>query len=119
VYIGYDHFEGVPLQTGLARVYRSPVPLLNFFMPAMNLESKVKAGSKESKKEGIIDKPGAVIAVDVRKGREVLMFWKARFLALFVPKGFRTYPGIRPGWSGVRPVRRRPAQGTAGFCRTP
>jgi hypothetical protein len=31
-------------------VYRSLAPLLNFFMPTMKLESKVKVGSKEIKK---------------------------------------------------------------------
>jgi hypothetical protein len=49
-YIGYDHLEGDTLQSRLARVYRHLVPLLNFFMPAMKLESKVKVGSKEVKK---------------------------------------------------------------------
>jgi hypothetical protein len=49
-YIGYDRLEGAALQSRLAAVYRSLVPLLTFFMPAMKLESKVKAGSKEIKK---------------------------------------------------------------------
>jgi hypothetical protein len=38
------------LQARLAAGYRSLAPLLNFFMPTMKLESKVKAGSKEIKK---------------------------------------------------------------------
>jgi hypothetical protein len=33
-YIGYDRLEGQALRSRLAQVYRSPVPLLNFFMPA-------------------------------------------------------------------------------------
>jgi hypothetical protein len=49
-YIGYDRLEGAPLQARLAEVYRFLLPLLNFFMPAMKLESKVKVGSKEIKK---------------------------------------------------------------------
>jgi hypothetical protein len=49
-YIGYDRLEGEVLQARLAEIYRSPVPFLNFFMSAMKLESKVKAGSKEIKK---------------------------------------------------------------------
>jgi hypothetical protein len=49
-HIGYDRLEGAAFQSRLAAVYRSLVPLLNFFMPAMKLESKVKAGSKEIKK---------------------------------------------------------------------
>jgi hypothetical protein len=46
-HIGYDRLEGEALQARLAGVYRSLVPLLNFFMPTMKLESKVKAGSRE------------------------------------------------------------------------
>jgi hypothetical protein len=49
-YTGYDRLEGNVLQARLAGVYRSLVPLLNFFMPTMKLESKVKAGSKEINK---------------------------------------------------------------------
>jgi hypothetical protein len=49
-YIGYDYLEGNVLQTRLAAVYRQPASLLNFFMPTMRLESKVKIGSKEIKK---------------------------------------------------------------------
>jgi hypothetical protein len=49
-YIGYDRLEGAALQARLAAVYRPLVPLLNFFMPTMKLESKVKVGSKEIKK---------------------------------------------------------------------
>jgi hypothetical protein len=49
-YVGYDRLEGEGLQESLAGVYRSLVPLLNFFMPTMKLESKVKVGSKEVKK---------------------------------------------------------------------
>jgi hypothetical protein len=48
-YIGYDRLEGEALQTRLAEVYHSLVPLLNFFMPTMKLQSKVKVGSKEIK----------------------------------------------------------------------
>jgi hypothetical protein len=48
-YVGYDRLEGETLRNRLAAVCRSLVPLLNFFMPAMKLESKVKAGSKEIK----------------------------------------------------------------------
>jgi hypothetical protein len=48
-YIGYDRLEGEALQSRLAAVYRSLVPLLNFFMPTIKLESKMKAGSKEIK----------------------------------------------------------------------
>jgi hypothetical protein len=48
-YIGYDRLKGAALQACLAGVYRSLVPLLNFFMPAMKLKSKVKAGSKAIK----------------------------------------------------------------------
>ncbi|MDR1985379.1 MAG: transposase, partial [Treponema sp.] len=47
---GYDRLEGEALQARLAAVYRSLVPLLNFFMPTMKLDSKVKGGSKEFKK---------------------------------------------------------------------
>jgi hypothetical protein len=49
-HIGYDRLEGEALQARLAGVYRSLVPLLNFFMPARKLEGKVKAGSREIKK---------------------------------------------------------------------
>jgi hypothetical protein len=49
-YIGYGRLEGAALQSCLARIYRSLVSLLNFFMPTMKLESKVKIGSKEIKK---------------------------------------------------------------------
>jgi hypothetical protein len=49
-YIGYDRLEEDALQSRLAAVYRSLVPLLNFFMPTIKLESKVKIGSKEIKK---------------------------------------------------------------------
>jgi hypothetical protein len=49
-YIGYDRREGEALRDRLAAVYRPLVPLLNFFMPAMKLVSKVKVGSKEIKK---------------------------------------------------------------------
>jgi hypothetical protein len=49
-YIGYDRLEGEALRDRLAAVCRSLVPLLNFFMPTMKLESKVKVGSKEIKK---------------------------------------------------------------------
>ncbi|MDR1220062.1 MAG: transposase family protein [Treponema sp.] len=49
-YIGYDRLEGAAFQARLADVYRSLAPSLNFFMPTMKLESKVKAGSKEIKK---------------------------------------------------------------------
>jgi hypothetical protein len=49
-YIGYARLEGESLQARLAAVYRSLVPLLNFFMPTMKLERKVKIGSKEIKK---------------------------------------------------------------------
>jgi hypothetical protein len=49
-YIGYDRLEGTAFQARLAEVYLSLVPVLNFFMPTMKLESKVKVGSKEIKK---------------------------------------------------------------------
>ncbi|MFP3090007.1 hypothetical protein LQZ21_06725 [Treponema sp. TIM-1] len=49
-YVGYDRLEGDALQARLAGVYRSLVPLLNFFMPTMKLASKIKVGSKEIKK---------------------------------------------------------------------
>ena len=49
-YIGYDRLEGAARQARLAEVYRPLVPFLNFFMPTMKLESKVKVGSKEIKK---------------------------------------------------------------------
>jgi hypothetical protein len=38
------------LQSRLAAVYRRLAPLLDFFIPTMKLESKVKVGSKEIKK---------------------------------------------------------------------
>ncbi|MHB9292229.1 hypothetical protein Holit_01324 [Hollandina sp. SP2] len=44
-YIGYDRLEGDVLQAGLAQVYRILVPLRNFFMSAMKLNSKVKVGT--------------------------------------------------------------------------
>ncbi|MDR1986177.1 MAG: hypothetical protein LBP88_04290 [Treponema sp.] len=47
-YVGYDPLEGEVLQARLAGIYRSLVPLLNFFMPTMKLISKGKVGSKES-----------------------------------------------------------------------
>jgi hypothetical protein len=47
---GCDRLEGDALQSRLAAVYRHLTTLLNFFMPVMKLESKVKAGSKEIKK---------------------------------------------------------------------
>jgi hypothetical protein len=49
-HLGYDRLEGETLQARLAEAYCSLAPLLNFFMPAMKLQSKVKAGSKEIKK---------------------------------------------------------------------
>jgi hypothetical protein len=49
-YADYDRIEGEAFRDCLAAVYRSLVPLLNFFMPAMKLESKVKAGSQEIRK---------------------------------------------------------------------
>jgi hypothetical protein len=49
-YIGYDRLEGNVLRERLAAVYRDLVPLLNFFMPTAKLESKLKTGSKEIKK---------------------------------------------------------------------
>jgi hypothetical protein len=49
-YTGYDRMEGAALQSCLTGVCRSLVPLLNFFMPTMKLESNVKASSKEIKK---------------------------------------------------------------------
>jgi hypothetical protein len=51
-YIGYDCLEGDTLQARIEEAYRSQVPLLNFFIFAMKLESKVKAGSREVKKYG-------------------------------------------------------------------
>ena len=48
-YIGYDRLEGAGLQVRLATVYRSLVPLLNFSMPTMKLESNVTVGSKAIK----------------------------------------------------------------------
>jgi hypothetical protein len=46
-YIGCDRLEGdIPDSPASP----PPGPLLNFFMPAMKLESKVKAGSKKIKK---------------------------------------------------------------------
>jgi hypothetical protein len=44
--IGYDRLEGNVLQERLAGVYKNLVPLLNFFMPATKLESKIKTVSK-------------------------------------------------------------------------
>ena len=48
-YAGYDRLEGLEEQALLAVVYKPPVPLLNFFMPAQKLKSKTRAGSKEIK----------------------------------------------------------------------
>ncbi|MDR1072416.1 MAG: hypothetical protein LBL45_01920 [Treponema sp.] len=42
--------RGAAFQSLLAEVCRFSPPSLNFFMPAMKLESTVKAGSKEIKK---------------------------------------------------------------------
>ncbi|MDR1094864.1 MAG: transposase family protein [Spirochaetaceae bacterium] len=56
-YIGYDRLEGTVLQACLAEVYRFLPPLLNFFMPTMKLESKVKVGSKEIKKYDVPRSP--------------------------------------------------------------
>jgi hypothetical protein len=56
-YIDYDRLEGTAFQAHLAEVYRSLVPLLNFFMPTMKLESKVKVGSKEIKKYDVPRSP--------------------------------------------------------------
>jgi hypothetical protein len=49
-YIGYDRLEGDDLQARLAAVYCHLAPLLNFFIPTMELENKVKISSKEIKK---------------------------------------------------------------------
>jgi hypothetical protein len=49
-YTGYDRLKGETLRNRLAAIYRPLVSLLNFFMPAMKLVNKVKAGSKEIKK---------------------------------------------------------------------
>jgi transposase InsO family protein len=48
-YAGYDRLEGLEEQALLADVYRSLIPLLNFFMPTRKLKSKTRAGSKEIK----------------------------------------------------------------------
>jgi transposase InsO family protein len=49
-YIGYDRLVSPLERDLLADVYRSLAPLLNFFMPAMKLLSKVRIGSREIKK---------------------------------------------------------------------
>jgi hypothetical protein len=46
-YIGYDRLEGDALQSRLTAVCRHLVSLLNFFMPTMKLESKVKVRSQK------------------------------------------------------------------------
>jgi hypothetical protein len=46
-YIGYDRLEGREEQTLLAAMYAPLVPLLNFFMSAQKLKSKVRVGPKE------------------------------------------------------------------------
>jgi len=53
-YVGYDRLEGAEEQALLADVYKSFVPLLNFFMPAQKLQSKTRGGSKEVK---VYDEP--------------------------------------------------------------
>ena len=53
-YVGYDRLEGLEEQALLADVYRSLVPLLNFFMPTQKLKSKTRVGSKEIK---VYDEP--------------------------------------------------------------
>ena len=54
IYVGYDRLEGPHEQALLAVIYRSLVPLLNFFMPVQKLKSKTRVGSKEIK---ILDDP--------------------------------------------------------------
>jgi hypothetical protein len=45
-YIGHDRLEGDTLQSCLAAACHHLVPLLNFFMPTVKLESKVKVGQR-------------------------------------------------------------------------
>jgi hypothetical protein len=49
-YIGYDRLERDAVREHLAEACRPLVPLLNFFIPTMKLESKVKISSEEFKK---------------------------------------------------------------------
>jgi hypothetical protein len=56
-YIGYDRLEGAVLPARLVEVYRFLPPLLNFVMPTMKLESKIKVGSKEIKKYDVPHSP--------------------------------------------------------------
>ncbi len=49
-YVGYYRLEGQIEQELVANIYRSLVPLLNFFMPTQKLVSKTRIGSKEIKK---------------------------------------------------------------------
>ncbi len=49
-YVGYYRLEGESEQELVAHIYRSLVPLLNFFMPTQKLLSKTRIGSKEIKK---------------------------------------------------------------------
>ena len=53
-YVGYSRLEGTQEQALLSAVYRSLVPLLNFFMPTQKLKSKTRIGSKEIK---VYDEP--------------------------------------------------------------
>jgi transposase InsO family protein len=53
-YVGYDRLEGSQDQALLTAVYRSLIPLLNFFMPTQKLKSKTRIGSKEIK---VYDEP--------------------------------------------------------------
>jgi transposase InsO family protein len=48
-YAGYDRLEGFEEQEMLAAVYKPLGALLNFFMPARKLKSKIRIGSKESR----------------------------------------------------------------------
>jgi transposase InsO family protein len=53
-YIGYDRLEGLEEQALLKAIYKSLVPLLNFFMPTQKLKSKTRVGTKEIK---VYDEP--------------------------------------------------------------
>jgi hypothetical protein len=53
-YAGYGRLKGLGEQAHLAAVYKSLVPLPNFFMPTQKLKSKTRLGSKEIK---VYDEP--------------------------------------------------------------
>ena len=48
-FVGYGRFSGAGELGALAKVYRSPCPLLNYFIPTQKLLGKTRVGAKVKK----------------------------------------------------------------------